>query len=276
MRASRSIATMVASAVIATGALVALPSSAAADTGATVTSSEIAAALGSTDASNGGLVQEPVPSTTDADSAAIVRRENTTIEAPKDPEDGVSLQGDGAPSVTIDLPNADASKDAVRLKDGTVAYPGTDGSAQAVIPTDGGVQMLTTIANADAPTRYDYKVGVPDGGRVELLPDNAGAVVNDGNGNPVVVVPAVWAKDANGTAVPTHFETDGKTLTQVVNHTSGNYAYPVVADPFWLAPIVVWKIVRCGFGAYIGWISSAGWKWYQRAVMLIGGCILGI
>ncbi|WP_431774551.1 hypothetical protein [Streptomyces cucumeris] len=231
MRASRTIATVVASAVIATGALVALPSNAAADSSDTVSSSEIAAALGNTDARNGVLVEEPVPSSTDADSAAVVQQNGTSIEVPKNPEDGVSLQGDDIPEITIDLPNADASKDATRLKDGTVAYPGVDGSAQAVIPADGGVQMLTTIANADAPTRYDYKVDVPDGGRVEVSPDNSGAVIVDGAGNPAVVVPAAWAKDANGTAVPTHFETDGTSLTQVVEHTNGGYNYPVVADP---------------------------------------------
>ncbi|MDX2684102.1 hypothetical protein [Streptomyces scabiei] len=265
---------MVASAVIATGALVALPSNAAADTGDTVSSSEIAAALGSTDASNGALVEEPVPSKTDTDSAAVVSQSDMSIEVPKNPEDGVSLQSDGAPEVTIDLPNADASKDAVRLKDGTVAYPGTDGSAQAVVPAEGGVQMLTTIANSDAPTRFAYKVDVPDGGRVEVSPDNTQALVFDGQGNITVAVPAVWAKDANGTAVPTHFESDGKTLTQVVNHTSGNYAYPVVADPFWFF-IAGWVLRACGIGFLGGWAGAwvTGANMWQRFGAGVVGCV---
>jgi len=239
---------MVASAVIAAGALVALPGSAAADSGGTVSSSEIASALTGTDRQNGSLVAEPVPSKTDTDSAAVVKQDGNVFEVPKNPEDGVSLQSDGTPEVSISLPNAEASGDAKRLKDGTVAYPGTDGSAQAVIPTDGGVQMLTTIADKSAPTRYDYKVEVPEGGKVELLPDNAGAVVLDGDGNPVIVVPAPWAKDANGTAVPTRFETDGTTLTQVVEHTSGSYSYPVVADPFF-------KSLINAIGGCVGWAS---------------------
>ncbi|MEV8545631.1 hypothetical protein [Streptomyces sp. NPDC051572] len=222
---------MVATAVMLASALVAAPNIAAADSDSTVSSSEIASALGNTDRQDGSLVAEPVPSTTDADSAAITTQAGARLEVPRNPEDGVTLQGDGVPALSIELPNADESKDAVRLKDGTVAYPGTDGSAQAVIPTDDGVQMLTTISEATAPTRYAYGVNVPDGGRVETSPEGAGAVVLDGDGNPVVLVPAPWATDANGAAVPSHFETNGKSLTQVVNHNSGDFVYPVVADP---------------------------------------------
>jgi hypothetical protein len=260
---------MVASAVIATGALVALPSNAAADAGDTVSSSEIASALGSTDRLNGSLVEEPVPSSTDADSAAIATQDGTTVEVPKDPEDGVSLQSDGGPEISISLPNADESKDATRLRDGTVAYPGTDGSAQAVIPADGGVQMLTTIAEPTAPTRYDYKVDVPEGGRVEVSPGNAGAVVLDGDGKPVVLVPAPWAKDASGTAVPTHLETDGTTLTQVVEHNAGSYSYPVVADPKYYASkygfLVQFSkkttkdVLELGGGVVTGALGVSGW-----------------
>jgi hypothetical protein len=70
-------------------------------------------------------------------------------------------------------------------------YPGTDGSSNAVIPTNGGVQMLTTITGAEAPTRYDYKIDLPKGGRVELTPDSTGngVVVFDGAGSPVFRIP---------------------------------------------------------------------------------------
>lgn len=45
--------------------------------------------------------------------------------------------------------------------------------------------------------------------------------------------------------IPTHYVVNGNTLTQIVEHTSvPNVAYPVVADPFWLAP---WAI-RCLMG----------------------------
>lgn len=38
----------------------------------------------------------------------------------------------------------------------------------------------------------------------------------------------------------------------------------------------VYRIVKCGGGGYLGFISSAGWKWYERAVSVTFGCILAI
>ena len=66
--------------------------------------------------------------------------------------------------------------------------------------------------------------------------DEAGAAVIVGaDGVPVASVQAPWAYDANGRAIPTQFEVNGATLTQVVEHSGA--AYPVVADPqtlyFW-------------------------------------------
>lgn len=41
-----------------------------------------------------------------------------------------------------------------------------------------------------------------------------------------------WAVDTKGESAPTHFETEGNTLRQVVSHLSENVVYPVVADPY--------------------------------------------
>lgn len=243
----RKVAILMAPLTMASAVMLAAPNTAAADTIDTVTSSEVAAALSGTESGNGDLVAEPVKSAVDSDSAAVVTKNGMTTDVPKDPEDGVSLGADGAPSVIIGLPNADEAKDAQRTDDGSIIYAGTDGSAQAVIPTASGAQVLTTIANADAPTRYTYDVTVPDGGKVELT-DNGEAVVFDGSGAVMLVAPVPWAEDSKGNAVPTHYETDGKSLTQVVEHNTGNYAYPVVADPSF------WGFVGCilGTGLPIG------------------------
>jgi hypothetical protein len=234
----------------------------------------VAAALRGTDAGNGDLVAEPVKSVTDTDSAAVVQQDGATTDVPKDPESGVVLDSADAPKVTIGLPNADEAGNAKRLSDGTVVYPGTDGSAQAVIPSSEGVQMLTTIANADAPTRYAYRVDVPDGSKIEIV--DGSAIVLDGNGSPMMAVAAPWAKDANGISVPTRFETDGSTLTQVIEHALGNYVYPVTADPFWIPAWVIWKLIKCGVGGAIGWITSGGQSWWVRAVAVGGGCLTSI
>ncbi|MCP4086737.1 MAG: hypothetical protein GY745_17035 [Actinomycetia bacterium] len=40
-----------------------------------------------------------------------------------------------------------------------------------------------------------------------------------------------WATDANQTPVPTRFTVDGTALTQHIEHTNTEHAYPIVADP---------------------------------------------
>ena len=69
-------------------------------------------------------------------------------------------------------------------------------------------------------------------GAASLVVDSAGGVVAlDGSGQVVAAVDAPWARDANGTEVPTRFVVEGTTLTQVVDHTTATFAYPITADP---------------------------------------------
>lgn len=67
--------------------------------------------------------------------------------------------------------------EATALDDGAVTFPGDD-SANSIIVGDIGVQMLTTIAGADAPTRYSYEVSLKPGQHLELT-DSGAAVVNE-------------------------------------------------------------------------------------------------
>ncbi|HTE22423.1 MAG TPA: hypothetical protein VK674_05285 [Candidatus Limnocylindria bacterium] len=90
--------------------------------------------------------------------------------------------------------------------------------------------MLTIIDNPNAPTAYDYKISVPNGGKIQLN-SNGGALVLNRKNKPVAVVATPWAKDATGKAVQTHFTTDGQTLTQYVQHNVPGVVYPVTADP---------------------------------------------
>jgi hypothetical protein len=139
--------------------------------------------------------------------------------------------------------------------DGTVVYPSNDGSASAVVPTNDGVQVLNTITSPAAPTRYDYNVSVPEGGSVEETADGFVQILDaDGKGLFYVALP--WAKDASGNSVPTHFEVEGTKLIQVVGHNTGEFTYPVVADPrFYYS----WGIYTVKFNSNeTGYISRAG------------------
>ncbi len=57
-------------------------------------------------------------------------------------------------------------------------------------------------------------------------------VILDDAGGFVGGVASPWAFDANGVSVPTHFEVSGAKLTQVVDHQSGDFVYPISADPY--------------------------------------------
>lgn len=267
MRIKHRLAMLIAGTLTTATLVVATPGTALAD-GSATTAGEVAAALDKVDAKNGALVATPVSSTTDGDSAA----QTAAVDIPVDPTKGVKLT-DGGQTITIGLPNATQGGRGAKNNKGVVAYSGRNGSANAVVPADnGGVQFLTTIESKKAPTKYDYPVTLPKGGRVEVLDGSAGAIVYDAQNQPLVAVAAPWAKDANGKDVKSHFTTNGKKLTQHVAHKAKGVAYPVVADPLWLPAWAIWWLVRCGVFGSAAWIMSAGFDWYWRLIAVVGAC----
>lgn len=213
--------------VVASG-LAFFPAASWADSGNSddlLTSSEVAQALAN--ASTGGDVLTAVASTQSATDAAVVTTNGVTVEIPKDAPAGINLSGSGF-ELTISLPNAEDAAAGIKTADGKVVYPSNDGSANTVIPTASGVQMLTTIANAQAPERYSYSLTIPAGG--QIVPAGQGFFIVNADNEPMTFIAEPWAKDANGNVVSTHYELNGSTLTQVVEHNLAT-AYPVVADP---------------------------------------------
>jgi hypothetical protein len=135
-----------------------------------VTSSEVKSALSKTadvlDAS------DQTKTTSDANSAIKAATAGSTVDIPKNAAKGVTLgaSNNNMPNINISLPNVSQGQSASQIAPGTVAYAGINGSANAVQATeDGGVRMLTVIDNPHAPTAYDYKVTVPNGGHLDLL-----------------------------------------------------------------------------------------------------------
>ncbi len=59
---------------------------------------------------------------------------------------------------------------------------------------------------------------------------------------PLGIFSAPWVVDANGVEVPTWFEISGNQITQVVDLSSEEIAYPVVADPDYTNSC---NLVRC-------------------------------
>lgn len=94
-----------------------------------------------------------------------------------------------------------------------------------------GAQSIITIKNFQAPQSYSFDVELEDG--VSLSLDNDGTVDIMGNGqNLMGEIKKPWAVDAEGNAVETWFEVQGRTLIQHVDFNEDT-AFPVVADPAW-------------------------------------------
>lgn len=169
---------------------------------------------------------------TDPDTAATLENEALTVTAPAEAVDGIRFAVEDAPAITIGLPFAQEASDAAESQvPGVVVYDNNDGSSTVpVIREDGSVQITTVIDDAEAPKRYAYPIQLPDGAVLQLADDGSVRSVGAGEDAPALSVAAPWAKDADGNAVPTHYEVLGSTLTQVVDFTART-AFPVVADP---------------------------------------------
>src|SRR6218665_158034 len=249
----RSIATFTAAALLGS-ALVALSPAAHAsdDRDGTVSIAEVQHSLESLRDSSGDLLANPIGSKAQGDAAAVATTDSgISIEIPIEAADGVSLRNTDGSAFRIGLPQAD--NEAALLSDGSVVYTSENSTASTVIPTEAGVQMLTTITDQSAPTRFPYHVGLGPGQIIQLT-DNGGAVIVNADGVSEMTVAPAWAEDAIGQSIPTHYEIEGEALVQVVEHTSTpGVAYPIVADPFWIP----WIAARCLLGLGLNWAMIA-------------------
>lgn len=149
---------------------------------------------------------------------------------------GVVVSTVAATPATLETANGQLDLGVPSARAGTLTREGvvfdTPGNGASVVvqaTSTGGLRALIHIGSPGAPTRY----AVPLGGEVRgvKLRRDGGATALDSHGTPVAYVAAPWATDANGRAVPTHYEVKGATLYQVVEHTSADFEYGVVADP---------------------------------------------
>ncbi|HTE22524.1 MAG TPA: hypothetical protein VK674_05795 [Candidatus Limnocylindria bacterium] len=197
---------------------------------------------------------DQVATKSDSDSALTATTNDTAIDIPKDADRGVTFGTEGQNKLSIELPGADSAALAKQAAPGVVTYDSGNGSANAIQPTeDGGLRMLTVIDNPNAPTEYDYKVTVPNGGRIMLAVDG-GAVVVGANKKVMFTIDKPWAKDAKGNAIQTYFTADGKTLTQHVKHNVPGVVYPIIADP---------RISRSWHGITV-WFNRGDMRWISE------------
>jgi hypothetical protein len=159
--------------------------------------------------------------------------------APVGPSDRVSVSpADGTATIHLDdgsqaqihLPFTEVKATAPTIDARTAMFQDTQtGTSVAVQPlSTNGVRMVLTLATPDAPRRFEFDLG-GDAPVVLRRIESGGVIVTDRDGDEIGYIPPPWAQDARGASVPTHFEIEGSTLIQVVDHEGA--MYPVVADP---------------------------------------------
>ena len=179
---------------------------------------------------------------------------DSSVKSPATSADPVVMDAAGTQTV-VTLPVLDGSATSMaQASDDTVVYVGSEEVSLAVQPlADGSTRFLTILDGKEAAQQFEYRF---EGAELDLQSDGSVLVYQEGALTGVVDVS--WAKDANGVDVPTHYETEGDALIQVIDHASGNYAYPVVADPWWNPLTWKWKKIgratvsglkKCGLGA---------------------------
>lgn len=184
-------------------------------------------------ASNAGLLLPAVQGVETSNEASVTNNSGVTLEIPWNSEEGVEIFSEEF-ELTIFLPNANLAQRASKTEQGTFIFPSKTASSNSVIPSSSGVQMITTISNESAPERYTYRVETLATDSFQINDDGSASLI-DSSGFLKVFIPTPWAIDANGVSIPTHYETDGTSLTQVIKHSSMEaVAYPVVADPIWV------------------------------------------
>ena len=169
--------------------------------------------------------------TKDTGSTAIGTTVNgMRVDIPVDPSDVVSLKSHGA-ALQVGLPNGVHARDADAVRPGVVTYDNGDGSLTVpIVSKDGSLSFTTVLTSSAAPDRYRYAIATPANGSVLVSDDGSRAIVISGDAVVATIEPA-WARDASGRSIATHFETDGKSLTQVIDLEQAGITYPVVADP---------------------------------------------
>lgn len=177
----------------------------------------------------GSKVATPAPATATAEDAAVTHG-SVTVSVPRNALEAVELGLDGA-TVSVKLPEVQAADEAVVLDSGAITYPSTSAVANTAIPTETGVQLLTTLSSPDAPVSFSYDITAGADDATVAVADDGSAMVIGPDGDVLLHAASPWAVDAEGTSVPTRYELDGNSLVQIVDHTSGDFAYPILADP---------------------------------------------
>jgi hypothetical protein len=169
-------------------------------------------------------------------SRLTVQIDAGTVEIPTSSAGSVQVSAavPDAPGLSLGLPVLEGARDAEIADDGTVVYRSKAEVSLAVQADSFGFRVLTVLHSDRAQDDFRYNVALPEGATLESDAESGGAWILDGSGEKYAFLAPAWATDANGVDVPTWYSIEGDDLVQYVDHSAGDYSYPIVADPNWL------------------------------------------
>ena len=181
-----------------------------------------AAATANIAAGQSGISQEVTAEGTSADLG------NGAVEVSTDPSDGLTVTAPTGTDISLGVPG---ETDDGTVVGSNVVYPDVATDAAVVArATPEGAQALIVIDGNSAPERYTFPIEVNGQDTVLRESDDGGIeVISPDSTDPVATVAPPWATDAHGAPVSTHYEIEGSSIIQVVDHHGA--AYPVTADP---------------------------------------------
>ncbi|RJF40971.1 hypothetical protein D4740_10615 [Actinomyces sp. 2119] len=223
----------------------------------------------------GGNLLEDVAAVTPSTSTSQVLTVDTDVTdtvVSEDPSTPIHLTSQQGKEVSVTLPYAETSETAVPVGDGVVSFANEQGfTSVPVVKEDGSAQVALMVESADAPERFPFQVGLPEGATAEVTEEDGGVVFTSAEGEFLGGLTPPWAKDVNGTELATRYEVEetssgGVVVTQVIEHHSGGAAYPVVADP-WLGIDLFGEAEydrpeTDGHGDVVLSVMLSRWGWY--------------
>ena len=127
-------------------------------------------------------------------------------------------------------PKVDGLSTVPKLQGSVFVYEGARGVSTTVAIGKEGTQIFCVFMNRHSPDTCKFKFNLPKSYKLVVNKDGSASVINKENKG-VLKISAPFAYDKKGARVNTAYSAAGDTLTQTVAHRSGNFSYPVVADP---------------------------------------------
>ncbi|HEY1853116.1 MAG TPA: hypothetical protein VGG40_00885, partial [Solirubrobacterales bacterium] len=155
------------------------------------------------------------------------------VGIPQELGEGIEIGGEaGEEPVRVQLVSAPQERAPSTIDESVAVYPnvGTD-TDLAVAPTPEGVETLTQLRTAEAPTSQTFRLELPAGASLQASPSGGAEVVRQ-DGKLLLRVLPPSAIDAEGNEVPVSMSLSGDTISLRVS-TSKSTAFPVLVDPLY-------------------------------------------